>query len=221
MALNIVKKTTSNPDQAVADAVRTAIAVADREVPQFHEAIEKRERVLKPRQGELEQRRDQLLAGLARSVEQATTTGRAEAFLQSGEVQDPARAAGLRDLRSVDDELPVVREAIRLHAGVVSREHTRWSDVICRELGIFFRKLGQRAAAAASEMSAVNATAQALTRALFDADPEAAGAFHGLPSIAFMVPGPRGFREDPFGVVDDPRSGVSVYLAELRELGLI
>jgi hypothetical protein len=137
-----VKSVKPHKPDTVEAAVLRAIEFADAQHPPYRAAVEKLERVLKPRLRELDRRREELLRGLGRQTVDDDLTNRARALLAGEDAslaQDERRARIHRDLESLGDEERVLRRAIEEHQKVIQHERELWSKLVCDQLDGVYR----------------------------------------------------------------------------------
>ena len=165
--------TTKTKPTKIEQLAAAAIAAADVKVPEYRRAIEKLERELKSRLNALEQRRGELLTGLASLVRAHDLDRRAQALLDDDAVPKPAseRERTLRlDLASLEDELVVTERAVTLQRSAVAQLRGRWSLAVCEAVRGEYRRQAAAVAGALRALDAALGDHRQLGEALHDAD---------------------------------------------------
>lgn len=160
---------------------------------------------------DLERRRQQALSGLHEAGPSVELAARAERLLADGVLPLPtdAEIARLRgDLVTLTDQLAVVRQAIELQRGVVQRERVRVSAAICQRLRPQHRAIVLRIATALEDLGAALEAERTFREALNDAD-----VIYGHELRPMPIPA--------LGLLSEPHSALSRWLAEAREAGLL
>jgi len=196
---------------SVARLVANAIAAADTTCPEYHQAVEKLERDLKPRLATLEARRTALLGGLSRATASEELTARAAALLDDDVIPRPARdrEAAQKDFDTVEDEIHVLRRALELQQGVVANTHRRWSELVCQRLAPSHREQVRRIADGIRVLSDALTEHGTFTEMLNDA---------GVSFTATLRPMP--FAGDSLRL-DREWSNANLWMADAREAGLL